>query len=512
MKKTIMMASSLLVASVAAILGGCNDGVQNGTVLYYQLDQQSPSEADASIQTMAQDTVQADADVEKFAKAYDALAEQKRQQAAEAAMKRAQAMAEAAKPKLAAPLASDADIAAAKVRIDELRGSYTTAKNGAITAIVAETSDLNVDDMKLFGRLGDLESFSCLGSHINDEYFAEFKDLKKLKNIRVQNADITGETLKLFATFPELESLDIRRDLKLENNDLAVIAEFPKLVKLAAYYNSFTNSGVNKISKSKTLKVVDVRGCTDVSDTSAKFLARMETLEEVYFRFLITDDGVENLAAAPNLKFVELQDCPITNACVDGLAKCQALTGLRIFRSKGFTDDGIKGLANLKLERLELRDLSATDEGVIALKDMDTLKTVELSEMQVNADTINTLVSAPGWSGVTSLSFFSIGLSDEVAASIASNMKDLKSVTFRAAGPVSDAMLEELCKIDSLTTIDLRDNAGFTVDGFMKLSSLKNLRKIYVKGTKFGDSSDEVHQKWEEFKKANPKCTISIDG
>ena len=41
----------------------------------------------------------------------------------------------------------------------------------------------------------------------------------------------------------------------------------------------------------------------------------------------------------------------------------------------------------------------------------------------------------------------------------------------------------------------------------MKLAKLKNLRKIYVKGAAFGDSSDEVQQKWEEFKKLNPKAS-----
>ncbi len=110
------------------------------------------------------------------------------------------------------------------------------------------------------------------------------------------------------------------------------------------------------------------------------------------------------------------------------------------------------------------------------------------------------------------MNFFSIPITDDVVAAIATNMKGLKSITLRAAGDVSDAALDELAKIETLTTIDLRDNAGFSVDGFMKLAKLKNLRKIYVKGSAFGDSSDEVRQKWEEFKKINPKCDISIAG
>ncbi|MGI6401801.1 MAG: hypothetical protein ACOX0A_06805 [Thermoguttaceae bacterium] len=501
MKKLTLTACAVLVAGAAILSGGCNDSnaSKSGSFLYYHPDEFSPAAEDTSDQTLVTgESTTVDKATRMLARQYDAT-QRARYQAAAA-------------PKLDPPLASAEDIKAAEARVDELRGSVKKAKNGAIIGIVVESQDLNLEDMKLFGRLADLESFACVGENVTDELFAQFKDLKKLKNIRVQNSMITTETIELFATFPELETLDIRRNLQLENSDLAIVATYPKLKKLGAYYNSFTNSGVIRISKSTTITSVDFRGCPDISDSSAKYLARMEQLEEVFFRFGITNTGVEHLAGAPNLKFVEFQDCLIDNDCAPTFAQYPSLEGLRIFRCNSFTNDGVKELANLKVERLELRDLSASDEGVLPLKDMTTLKTVELSELDITSDTINTLVSAPGWSGMTSLSFFSVPVTDEVAKSIAANMKGLESITIRAAGNVSDAALEELAKIDTLTTIDLRENAGFTIDGFMKLANLKNLRRIYVKGTAFGDSSPEVSAKWEEFKKINPRCEITTAG
>ena len=143
---------------------------------------------------------------------------------------------------------------------------------------------------------------------------------------------------------------------------------------------------------------------------------------------------------------------------------------------------------------------------------MDSLRSVELSELAVSPEAINALVSSPAWSNMQSLSFFSVPVPDSTVKSIAENMKGLTSIKIQAAGDVTDAAIDELAKMESLTTIDLRDNAGFTAEGFMKLAKLKNLRKLYVKGTKFGDSSDAVQKLWEEFKKINPKCQISIDG
>ena len=510
MKKLTISACALLLAGVAPFLGACNDSTpQPGVRFFYKMDKLDPAALDSSDQTMEQPVAEEE-NIEEYVKRYDANAASRQARPTVAARPAAP---KPAAPKLDPPLASAEDIAAAKARVEELRGKCVTAKNGAITGITVDSDQTTLEDMKLFGRLADLENFFFLGSTFTDEMLQELKDLKKVKSATVQNADITVETLKMFATYPELQTLDIRRDLKIENGDLAVIAEFPKLERLNAYYNSFTNSGVNKISKSQTLKVVDLRGCADISDSAAKYLARMPELEEVYFRFGVSDDGVKNLAAAPKLKFVEFQDCDITNACVESLAEFPALKGLRVFRSKGFTNEGIQALASLKLERLELRDLSASDEGVAALQAMDSLREVELSEMAISTEALNALFTSPNWANIETLNLFAVPVTDDNVAAIANNMKNLKNLRVRASGGKnSDATIDSITKIDSLVSLDIRENTGISAAAFMKLASMKNLRKIYVKDTKFGESGDDVVKMREEFKKQNPKCQIVTEG
>ena len=502
MKYLTRTTSALILAGVVALLGGCGKN-ENGVRLVYRADSIDPAALDTSKQTLEQPQVAVDSDVKALAAQYDA------EHAKKAAPVAASLPAAKPAPALPAPLAAKADIDAAKKRVQELRGSVKTAKNGAIIDLRVESADTTVDDMKLFAKLLDLESVFFLGNTFVDDYFTDFGALKNLKSITIQNADITVKTLEVFATLPELTQLDIRRDLKLENADLAVVAAMPKLEELHAYYNSFTNSGANKISKSTTLKIVDLRGCQDISDSAAKYLARMATLEEAYFRFGISNDGVENLAAAPALKFVELQDCLIDGTCAASLAKFPALTGLRVFRSKGFDDAGAKGIADLKLERLELRDLNVTNEGLLALKGMTTLREVEISELPIDSAALNEICAS--WKDLTSLNFFSVPVSDEVVATIAANMPNLKTLTLRAAvGKLTDSTIDQVLKMQNLETLDLRDNADFSIDSMMRLAQLKNLRKIYVKGTAMGDSSEAVKAKLAEFKKAAPKCAISL--
>ncbi len=510
MKK--LTVSLCAACACAFLLGGCGDSsLHPGVNYFYKPDALDPAVKDTSDQTMFHEPEAVDdAKLAEYVAKYDAT-----HVAAPVAVPQAAPVVKPkpAMPAMPAPLASKEDIDAAKARVDELRGSVTTAKNGAIIGIRVESSDTTLEDMELFGRLADLESFFFLGAVFNDEMLAKLSGLKNIKSATIQNSDITVATLEMFKTWENLTTLDIRRNLKLEDKDLTVIQEFPKLERLNAYYNSFKNSGVNKISKSTTLKIVDLRGCSDISDSGAKYLARIATLEEVYFRFGITNDGVAYLAAAPNLKFVEFQDCGIDNACAETFASYPSLTGLRIFRCKGFTDDGIKGLANLGLQRLELRDLSASDDGVASLKELKKLTFVELSELAISADTLNQLCGCENWKNMETLYFFSVPVTDETVKIIAENMKGLKNLRIRASGGKNtDATIDEIVKMDSLVTLDLRENTGISPEAFMKLADMKNLRKIYVKDTKFGDSSDAGVKLREEFKKKNPKISISTEG
>lgn len=496
---------ALLVAGCASLFGGCVPSEPSqGTCLKYEPDTIEPQKNDTSDLTMQTPVETVDPNQKKLAEIYDATKPAPRPVAARPAAQPAAPVEPA--------LASKEDIAAAKARIDELRGSYKTAKNGAIIEINIESADTTVEDMALFGRLFDLEKVFFLGANFNDEFLAQLSELKKLTSITVQNSDISVETLKMFATYPELVSLDLRRNLKLDNASMDVIKTFPKLEKLYVLYNKLSNVGMNRISKAETLKVVDARGCNDgsgVSDSAVRYLVKLPKLEELYFRFEISDAGVEHLKSSSTIKFVELQDCDmLTDAAAAHFTAIPSLTGLRIFRCKSFGDAGVQGIAGMKLERLELRDLNVGNDGIRALKDLgaETLKSVELSELpSVDEAGLNELLGA--WKSPTTLSLFTMPATDETVKTIVASMPELKTLTLRAV-QITDAAIEELVKLENLETLDLRENAGLTLDGMMKLAEAKNLRRIYVKETALGRSDDATKAKVEEFKKAKPKCAL----
>lgn len=413
---------------------------------------------------------------------------------------------------LVAPLASLDDIAYVAKRVAELNGSFKKAKNGAITSVKIMASadgSFTIEDMKKIGKLYDLTAISLEGAIFDDEYLAQIKDLKKLESVTINNSEIQDPTLEMLAKLPELKTLDLRRDLKLKNDSLEIIPKMPKLENLYIYYNTFTTSGIKKLIKpvmAPALKIVDVRGCPDISNLGAKHLSKIPTLEEVYFRGIIDNSGVEKLTAAPKLRFIEFQDCnDINSESVEFFKKMSALKGLRFFRCKGLDDTTIQGLSSIPFTRLELRDLNLSNQALEALKGNKTIRELELSELPgVTAEGLSGFLGTLG--EMDAIHFFTIPLDDKGIALIAEKMPNLKQLTARAVA-ISGNGIDAVLKLNKLQELDLRDNEGLAPDALLKLGQMKDLKRLYLNGTKLGLPENAAAM--EQLRKALPKCAIS---
>ena len=527
-----MVLAVVACGGASLFLSGCGETSAvkpDGTMVVYKYDKSDPTGPDTAVVAAAAAPVKVSEETKKLAGIYDQRVKQKEEAQKKAAAERAKrAQAAAAAKQAAKPLASPADMKAAEELIGSLKGSVKKGKGGAIVGITMAASaaasqdesaapaegeepapapaNLTAENMELIGRLADLESISFEGSAFNDETCAPLANLKKLSHVTINNANIGDATLEMLATLPELAYLDIRRDLKLNNASLEILQKMPKLTELHAHYNSFTNSGMNKIAKVPTLKIVDVRGCPDVSDNGAKYLAKLPNLEQLYFRFMISNAGIEHLVNAPNLQFVEFQDCNDINAgSVPSFQSMPALKGLRIFRCKGFDDETLQGIAQRQLERLELRDLNISNAGIAALKGQEGLKTAEFSELaSVDAAGLTDLLGS--LKGVTKMSFFTIPLTDEGLAKIAENNPDMTEFAARAV-PIDDAGIDQILKLKKLTVLDLRSNNGISADAYLRLAELQGLKTLYLKDTTIAAKGNEA--KLAQLKKALPKTRIA---
>ena len=142
MNLLIKRTSAVFLVGCIALLSGCRESKNpTGAVVGYQKDEIAPTAEDTSDQTMYEPAA-VDPNIDLLAQQYDELHP-----------KRVAVLAPApvAPPAPPAPPLAAKKILRAKTRVSELRGSFKTAKNGAITSITVESQDATLDDMKLFG-------------------------------------------------------------------------------------------------------------------------------------------------------------------------------------------------------------------------------------------------------------------------------------------------------------------------------------------------------------------------
>jgi Leucine-rich repeat (LRR) protein len=358
--------------------------------------------------------------------------------------------------------------------------------------------------MQAIGKLTSLEWLRITGPSVTDEYVAALNDLPHLKIVDISNSIITDKSLEILKTRTEIHTLELQRNLQLSDNALKLFAEFPNLQTLKILYNGFSSASLYNLDALKTVQVLDLRGLP-VGDDTLMFLADLENLEEVRFRSIsITNAGIAELAKCEKLKTVELQDTSVGAGSADSFKEMKSLRSLRIFRGSEFGADAVAELGVLTdLDTLELRGVGCSNEALLALKPLTQLKTVEFSELPGvdSATVIDVLKSYPK---LESIHIFAIPVNDSVASFLAT-VSTLKSVSLPATA-ITDAGLDALSVLSDLTLLDIHGNKErLTLPGATSaLSKFKNLRRLIMPET----LSDPALK--SEILKNSPRCNFTV--
>lgn len=186
-------------------------------------------------------------------------------------------------------------------------------------------------------------------------------------------AEISWDALSELKPLTNLYELDLT-DTRFSDADIPHLANLPPIQKLSLRGTTITDDGIKKLIKLKSLqnlemlllgntktsatyfpdlkKLPRLRGI-DVENTSSLTLAdltllttmpRMSTLE--VSSMPIGDEGVKILSRL-SLDSIELQDCDVSDKCVDYLVNQKKLRKLSLTNNAKITDKCIPGLAKL---------------------------------------------------------------------------------------------------------------------------------------------------------------------
>jgi len=359
------------------------------------------------------------------------------------------------------PAADPADVAAARARIESLPGATIAVDPaGDVTAIVIpDGSAVTADDVALVGRLVTLEKLHVLNCRtFDDAQMARLAGLGRLRSLAITNSGIGDDAVAtIAAAFPDLVELDLSSNVNLTGTAMRSIAALEKLERLALVQTRFNDLHARRLAKLPGLEVVDLRGAMEVGDLTLGVLGGLPRLRALKHRSpIVTDEGIEALAASGTLEALLAQDFAITDASGPHLAALAGLSSLEIFRCPGFGTDGVLALAALKkLGRLTLRDLpQVRDPGLAVLAELPGLKRLYLHELASVGDPGLAQLAAAGQLEV--LDIWSVPqMTDETIAVIA-GLGNLRELSIRETG-ATESSLDALAALPALESLTFKN-------------------------------------------------------
>ncbi|NMC19457.1 MAG: hypothetical protein GYA33_03460 [Thermogutta sp.] len=213
-------------------------------------------------------------------------------------------------------------------------------------------------------RLSDLR---VRGYAIDDACMAAVASCRQLSAFTLEEAAVTGKGFARLADLP-LTSLTLYKCLSIREDDLAVLARFPRLTRL-------------------TLRDMPLRG-----DFLRHMAAASRLTELRLYQTMVGDGAGEYLRNFKALRRLDLSKTLIGDSGLAAVAELPALRELLVAETM-VTDQGVSALAQLpELEVLDLTgNVGVSDQSVAALQAMPKLKTVFLDGTSVSRDALGLL-------------------------------------------------------------------------------------------------------------------------
>jgi hypothetical protein len=349
-------------------------------------------------------------------------------------------------------------------RVGELGGKTIAAEDGTISAItINDGSGVTADDLRLFGDLEGLKTLTVLNCRTIDDAALESLGTRlPLRSLAVTNSAITDAGAAwIAASYPDLEELDLSSNTNLTGAAMKSIASLAKLKRLSLVQTRFNDLHTRRLKALENLEVLDLRGNMEAGDLTMGVVGKLPKLRAFKHRStIVTDDGIERLAAGEQLAALLMQDFAITSAAGPHLAGCKKLTSLEIFRCQGFGSQGALALAGMPLTRLTLRDLPQVgDDALAVMAQLPQLERLALHELASVGDA--GLAQLAGASKLRALDIWALPLVSDASAKVIAELPALEELSLRETG-ITARGIEAILANEKLRSLTYRGDLPAT--------------------------------------------------
>lgn len=235
--------------------------------------------------------------------------------------------------------------------------------------------------MKALGQLGQLRNltltFTSASPSLSPQEAAYLSGLSRLEKAEIPMAEKKkAAVLKEIRGWTSLKELDLDFE-ELCDSDLALLEQFPGLVRLKLQGNKLTDAGLEKIAGLRSLRILNL----SENPIEGKELARIFSipdLQELYLnKTKITGQSLKQAKLASKvLQILELSGNKFSGDELEALSGFSSLKRLGL-AGTGINDETLKHLSLPGLELIQISSTEITEHGIEDLsKRIPTLKQV----------------------------------------------------------------------------------------------------------------------------------------
>jgi Leucine-rich repeat (LRR) protein len=298
---------------------------------------------------------------------------------------------------------------------------------------------------------------------------------------------------------PNLKTLDVQRSIRLTDDALQSVGDFPQLTDLVLVENLFTNRGLAHVARATRLQTLDLRGCSQIDAAGLDQLKPLGELTTLKLRGTFLDAAcLRLLGSFPKLASLTIEDAPLSDDDLAGLSALP-LEDLTLERCFNITDEGLRHFQSLPaLRTLALRDIAVLGPGLTHLAQLPELRTLRLRQTGIRDESLPLLEKLPH---LERLDLVQALITDEGLSAIG-KLRTLAQLDLEA-NQLSDAGVAHLAGLENLRTLGLAGNEGLTDQSFQALTSLPMLTSLDLSGTAV------TEQGLTALKAALPNCRIA---
>lgn len=356
-----------------------------------------------------------------------------------------------------------------------------------IAEIRLDNATVGNGDAPLLATARALESLSLANTQIGDEGVKALQTLTTLRKLNLAGTRITSKALSYLGEMQQLTDLDLRQTTITDASMLSV-ADLPKLERLHLSETEISDEGIAHLAKLQTLRTLSVDGAR-VTEAGYHRLGESFEKNPINKADLDPEQGLARKllrsgATIAIRKAASVAEEPTEVTDIDRLPTTKFhIVGVMNRQSREIDDELVAQFKNLsQLAELDLDGSAVTDEGVEHLREIKTLRKVNLGYLRLAKSSVDELeqLLPEGeviWHGPRDRAaaewVLSQGGKVRIHASESQFVADLESL------PDRDFTLEEI----HLVNLPDFDEAELAV-----LKDLSGLKRLYLGGTKITTS------------------------